>query len=114
MMADGTPDAGLGKWADDVPVEDIDAILSQIAKKRNLIGKPQRLASLQPRQKGGVHLSIFQKGEGSIVEDIVLVVAAQQSHKVQQRLRGRRAKDSEMLAPPGLAGGEISVPLQAG
>ena len=65
MMADGTPDAGLGKWADDVPVEDIDAILSQIAKKRNLIGKPQRFASLQPRQKGGVHLSVFQKGEAA-------------------------------------------------
>ena len=68
MMADGAPDAGLGKRAEDVPVEDIDAMFSQIREKRNLIGKPPRFASLQPRQKGGVHLPVLQKGEGSIVE----------------------------------------------
>lgn len=98
MMADGAPDAGLGKRADYFFVEDVDTIGGQILEKRNLIGKPPRLACVQPRQKGGVDLTVFQKGEGGIVENIVLIVAAQQGQKVQPRLRRRRAEGSEMFA----------------
>ncbi len=42
VMADGAPDAGLGKRADYVLVEDVDTIGGQILEKRNLIGKPPR------------------------------------------------------------------------
>uniref|UniRef100_UPI00056D8D3F hypothetical protein n=1 Tax=Rhizobium sp. PDO1-076 TaxID=1125979 RepID=UPI00056D8D3F len=99
MMADGAPDAGLGKRPDYVPVENVDTIFSQIREKRDLIGKPPRFSRVQLRQKGRIHLPVFQECEGGIVENIVLIVAAQQSQKVQPRLRRRRAKDSEMLAP---------------
>lgn len=92
MMADGAPDAGLGKRADYVLVEDVDTIGPQILEKRNLIGKPPRFTCLQMRQKGGIHLTVFQKGEGGIVENIVLIVAAQQGQKVQPRLRRRRGR----------------------
>lgn len=70
MMADGTPDAGLGKWADDVPVKNVDAMFGQIREKRNLIGKAPRFSRLEPCQKGRVYLPILQKGEGGIVEDV--------------------------------------------
>lgn len=99
MMADGAPDDGLGKRADYFLVEDVDPIGGQILEKRNLIGKPPRFTCLQMRQKGGVHLTVFQKGEGGIVENIVLIVAAQQGQKVQPRLRRRRAEGSE-ISPP--------------
>ena len=97
MMADGTLDAGLGKCADDVPVKNVDAMFCQMAKKRNLIGKPLRFLPLQRRQKNRVHLPVFEKSEGGLVEDVVLIVAAQKGQKVQSRLRGRRAKGGEML-----------------
>lgn len=97
MMADGTPDAGFGKWADDVLVKDVDAMFCQMLKKRNLIGEPLRFLPLQRRQKNRIHLPVFEKSEGGIVEDIILIVAAQQGQKVQSRLRGRRAKGGEML-----------------
>lgn len=98
MMADGTPYAGLGEGPDDVPVKNVDAMFGQMAKKRNLIGEPLRFLPLQRRQKNRVHLPVFEKSEGGLVEDIVLIVAAQQGQKVQPRLRGRRAKGGEMLA----------------
>ncbi|WP_261330486.1 hypothetical protein [Rhizobium leguminosarum] len=98
MMADGAPDAGLGKRADYFLVEDVDTIGGQILEKRNLIGKAPRFTCLQMRQKGGVHLTVFQKGEGGIVENIILIVAAQQGQKVQPRLRQRRAEGGEMFA----------------
>ncbi len=47
MMADSTPDTGLGKWADDVPVENVDAMFGQMPEKRNLIGKALRFLPLQ-------------------------------------------------------------------
>ena len=53
-MADGAPDASLGKRADYFLVEDVDTIGGQILEKRNLIGKAPRFTCLQPRQKGGV------------------------------------------------------------
>ncbi len=34
MMANGAPYAGLGKWPDYVPVENVDTIFSQIGEKR--------------------------------------------------------------------------------
>ncbi len=48
-------------------------------------------------QTAGVYPTVFQKGEGGIVESVVLV-AAQQGQKVQPRLRRRRAKGGEMFA----------------
>ncbi|MNW05963.1 hypothetical protein D3C71_2022920 [compost metagenome] len=59
MMADGAPYAGLGKRAEDVSVEDVDAMFGQIREKRYLIGKLPRFSHLQWRQKGGVYLSAF-------------------------------------------------------
>ncbi len=99
MMANGAPDAGFGKWAEHVSVEDVDALFSQIFKKWNLIGKLPRFARVQPRQKRGIHLAILQKGEGGFVENVVLIATTQQGQKVQSRLRGRRAKACKMLAP---------------
>ncbi len=57
-------------------------LLERGIEKRNLIGKPPR----------------FTKGQGGIVENIVLIVAAQQGQKVQPRLRRRRAEGGELFA----------------
>jgi len=97
MMANGTPDTGLGKRTNDVPVENVDAMFGQMLKKRNLIGKALRFLPLQRLQKNRVHLPVFQKGEGGIVENVVLIIAAQQS-QVQPRLRWRRSKGGEIFA----------------
>ena len=67
-------------------------------EKGDLIGKMLRLRRSQSRHKGRIHLSIFQEGKGSVVEDIVLIIAAQQGEEVQPRFRRRRAKGAEMLA----------------
>ncbi|WP_244499424.1 hypothetical protein [Rhizobium sp. AC44/96] len=98
MMADGAPNAGFGKRADNAPVKDVDTIFRQIGEKRNLVGKPTRLACVQARQKGRVHLTVFQKGEGGVIENIVLIVSAQQGQKIQPGLEWCRAKGAKMRA----------------
>ena len=83
MMADSTPDAGLGKRANFLPVKNVDALGGEMLEKGDLIGKMLRLRRSQSRHKGRIHLSIFQEGKGSVVEDIVLIIAAQQGQEVQ-------------------------------
>ncbi len=97
MMADGTPDAGLGERPERLRVEDVDAMFGEMLEKRDLIGKPLRFVGVQPGSKGRVDLPVFQQRKSGIVEDIVLIVAAQKGQKVQSRLRRRCAKGGEML-----------------
>jgi hypothetical protein len=98
MMANGTPYAGLCKWPKRFRVEDVDTMLGEMLEEGHLIGKPQWFMGVQPGSKGRVDLPVFQQRESGVVENIVLVVAAQQGEEVQPRLRGRRAKGCEMLA----------------
>ncbi len=96
-MADGAPYAGLRKWPKRLRVEDVDAMFGEVLEKRHPIGKPQRLTGVQPSHKSRVDLTVFQQRKSGVVENIVLIVAAQQSEEVQPRLRRRRAKGCEML-----------------
>src|SRR3546814_110255 len=97
MMADGAPYAGLRKWPKRLRVEDVDTMFGEMPEEGHLIGKPQRFMGVQPGSKGRIDLSVFQQRESGVVENIVLIVAAQQGEEVQPRLRGRRAKGCEML-----------------
>jgi len=98
MMADGAPYAGLRKWPKRLRVEDVDAMFGEMLEEGHPVGKPQRFMGVQPGNKGRVDLPVFQQRKSGVVENIVLIVAAQQGEEVQPRLRGRRAKGCEMLA----------------
>ena len=98
MMADGAPYAGLCERPKRLRVEDVDAMFGEMLEEWHPIGKPQRFMGVQPGSTGRVDLPVFHQRKSGSVENIVLVVAAQQGEEVQPRLRGRRAKGSEMLA----------------
>lgn len=98
VMANSALDAGLCKWTNNVLVKNVDTVFGQIGEKRNLVGKPSWTRCPQARQKCGIHPTVFEKGEGSIVEDIVLIITTQQGQKVQPRLRRRCAKGGKILA----------------
>lgn len=98
MMADGAPYAGLGERPKRLRVEDVDTMFGEMLEEGHPVGKPQRFMGVQPSHKGRVDLPVFQQRESGVFENIVLIVAAQQSEEVQTRLRRRRAKGGEMLA----------------
>lgn len=112
VIAVSTPDARLRERTNNGLVEDVDPLGSQICEKRNLVRKPSWLRCSQARQKGGIHPAVFEKDKGGIVEDIVLIIAAEQGQKVGPRLRLRRAKGGKMLASY-LGDMEIAVGMAA-
>src|SRR3546814_15633793 len=99
MMADGAPYAGLRKWPKRLRVEDVDTMFGEMLEEGHLIGKPQRFMGVQPGSKGRIDPSVLQQRESGLVENILLIVAAQQGEAVQPRPRGRRATVREMRPP---------------
>lgn len=98
MMADGAPYAGLSERPKRLRVEDVDAMFGEMLEEGHPVGKSQRFMGVQPGSKGRVDLPVFQQRESGVVENIVLIVTAQQGEEVQTRLRRRRSKGCEMLA----------------
>ena len=98
IMADGAPYAGLSERPKRLRVEDVYAMFGEMLEEGHPVGKPQRFMGVQPGSKGRVDLSVFQQRKSGVVENIVLIVAAQQGEEVQTRLRRRRSKGCEMLA----------------
>ena len=84
MMVDRTPDARFGERTDLLRVEDVDTLVSQIVKERDLIAEVLRCSSSQPGHDGGAGaISLIQIIEGRVVQHVVLIIAAQQAQKVE-------------------------------
>lgn len=82
-MADGSPDAGFCEHADRLPVENVDALASQIFEERHLVAKASWFVAADFGHKRRIGTTAVQIVEGGVVEDIVLIAASEQRQEVQ-------------------------------
>ena len=97
MVADRSPDASFPQHPDERLVKDVDLSTHQVLEELQLVGKHLWFTRFQSGNKSRIRLAALQMCKGGIIQNVVLIAAAQQRQKVQPRLGRCGAKGGKML-----------------
>src|SRR5690606_24853071 len=98
MMADRSPDASFPQHPDQRLVKDVDLSAHQVLAELQLVGKHLSFTRFQSVNKNRIRLAALLICKGGIIQNVVLIAAAQQREKVQPRLCRWGPKGGKMLA----------------
>src|SRR5690606_14842112 len=86
MVTDRSPDASFPQHPDQRLVKDVDLSAHQVLEELQLVGEKLWLTRCQLGNKSRIRLAALQMRKGGIIQNVVLIAAAQQRQKVQPRL----------------------------